>query len=390
MDGIYLDNNATTRPADQVVEAVDEANRRLWANPSSVHRAGQEVRRALDLARAEDAELLGCRERELVFTSGATESNNLALRGIAAVRDTDRQPRKLIVSTPLEHAAIREPLDQLQREGYQTAMLPATRSGLVDADALDELLAGRADQIALVSVHWANNETGVVQPIERIAAACRAHRVPLHTDATQAVGKLPVDFAELPVAAASFSAHKFHGPKGVGGLYVNGSQRLRPQLIGGPQERQRRGGTENVPAIIGMGVAARLARQWVAGDGPTRVAALRDRFEKTITHTAPDVVINAGDAPRLCNTSNLSSPGLEAEAMLILLSERGVFASAGAACSSGSLEPSPVLLAMGIGDAIAHGAVRLSLSRQTDQAQVDQAATIYLQALDKLRQSMPA
>lgn len=389
MQPIYLDNNATTRPADEVTEAVREACDRWWANPSSVHRAGQEVRRRVELARAQVGDLLGCKERELIFTSGATEANNLALRGIVALRDADRRPRKLVVTTPTEHSAIREPCEQLEREGYEIARLRVDTDGGIDLAAFEQLLAERGDEIALVSVHWANNETGVIQPIQRIGEICHDHAVPLHTDGTQAVGKLPIDLANLPIDAMSLSAHKFHGPKGIGALYVRSRLRLRPQIFGGPQERERRGGTENAPGIIGMGVAAELAGEWLIGDGPAALRRLRDRFEHSVIERVDDAIVNAGGAPRLDNTSNIAFPPLEAEAILIMLSERGLYASAGAACSSGSLEPSPILLAMGIGEAAAHGSVRFSLSRYTTDAEIDQALETIPAVITKLRQSMP-
>ncbi len=382
---IYLDNNATTQPADEVVEAATRAQRELWANPSSVHRFGQRTRQAIELARSEVCALIGCRERELVFTSGATEANNFALRGIAAVRGE----RRVIVTTPTEHAAVREPCEQMQRDDYEVVQLPVDGSGLASPDDLAGLLRERGGEIALVSVHWANNETGVIQPIERLAELCRAHRIPFHTDASQMVGKVPVDVKAAGVDALSFSGHKFHGPKGIGGLFVRSSLRLRPLVTGGPHERQRRGGTEAVAAIVGLGEAAKLARHFVESDDRTRGQALRDRFEQTICRMVDQAGVNAADAPRLWNTSNIAFRGLEAEAILLLLSERDVCASAGAACSSGSLEPSPVLLAMGLDEPVAHGSVRFSLSRFTAEDEIDQALVVIPQVIEKLRSTMP-
>lgn len=389
MESVYLDHNATTPPLPQVVEAVTDALTRGWANPSSVHRAGQEVRRRLELARSQVGELIGCRDRELIFTSGATEANNLALRGIVDLRDSPRRSRKVVITTTTEHSAVREPCDELERLGYEVIRLPVDRNGLVDVGRFDELLAERGDEIALVSIHWANNETGVIQPIEHIGQACREAGVPFHTDGTQAVGKLPIDLAQLPIDAMSLSAHKFHGPKGVGALYVRSRLRLRPQVLGGPQERERRGGTENAPGIIGMGVAAHLAGRWLEEGGPTQLAAMRDRLEQAIIESVDQAKVNADDAPRLCNTTNIAFPPLEAEAILIMLSERGIYASAGAACSSGSLEPSPVLLAMGIGEPAAHGSIRFSLSRLTTDAELDRAVAVVPEVIAKLRTSMP-
>ena len=385
---IYLDNNATTQPDAAVLQAMMRAGGELWANPSSVHRAGQATRRQIDLAREQVAALIGCRDRELIFTSGATEADNLALRGIVAARDTPRSPRKTLITSTTEHSAIGEPANQLEREGYRVIRLGVSAAGLVDPTQLQKAIDEQAGDIALVSIHWANNETGVLQPIAQLGEICRAAGVPLHTDATQAVGKLPVDVSQTPIDALSFSAHKFHGPKGIGGLYLKGTQRLRPQNIGGPQERERRGGTENTPAIIGMAKAAELAIDWLHGEGPAQLAALRDRFEQATIDAVEGSVVNAAGVERLVNTTNIAFSPLEAEAILILLSERGVYAAAGAACSSGSLESSPVLLAMGLPEPVAHASVRFSLSRYTTADQIDQALQIIPPAVGRLRQSM--
>lgn len=425
----YLDNNATTRPADEVLAAMDEANRTLWANPSSVHRFGQLVRQRLELARASVASLIGAKPRELVLTSGGTEANNLAIWGTLGMpagpgRDSAKLGPAALVTTAVEHAAVREPAEALERGGGRVFRLPLADGGVVDIDGLDAALdtavaavvtadrdaAGSPVGTVLVSVQWANNETGAVQPVGAIASAVvaarrragRSARVVLHLDATQAVGKLPVDVnnlepgktppGELPVGAdlLTLAAHKFHGPKGVGALFVKTGARLRPVLIGGPQEREKRGGTENVAGVIGMGVAAELAEAFV--DDAAAVASLRglrDRLEQRVRERVPSVVVNSGGVERLWNTSNLAFPGLEAEAVLLGLSERGVCGSAGAACSSGSLEPSPVLRAMGVPEAVAHGSVRLSLSRFTTEAEVDVAVEALTAVVDRLARVMP-
>lgn len=382
---MYLDNNSTTMPAPQVVEAVHEMLREEWGNPSSVHRFGQRARRRVELARQQVCRLIGCGEREMVFTSGATESNNTALRGLLSVRGG----RRTIITTKLEHSAVREPCARLAKEGFNIVDLPVSLDGLVDLGALKDALAQHADDVAIVSIHYINNETGAIQPIERIGAVCREQRVPFFTDATQAVGKLKINSAELPVDAMSFSAHKFHGPKGVGGLYIRGRQKFMPQQLGGPHERERRAGTENTPGIVGMGVAAELAEQFLASDGPERGGRQRDRLERGIVQQVEGAVVNSAGAPRLWNTTNIGFPPLESEGILILLSERGLSAAAGAACSSGSLEPSPVLLAQGIPEPVAHGSIRLSLSRYTTDEEIDQAIEIIPQAISKLRASMP-
>ncbi|MCH7547766.1 MAG: aminotransferase class V-fold PLP-dependent enzyme [Planctomycetes bacterium] len=384
MQFLYLDNNATTRPADEVVEVMNAALRENWANPSSVHRQGQAVRQKLELARESVCRLIGCRDRYLTFTSGGTEAANLAILG-----SLESLPkRNVLVTTKLEHVAVRELADRMEKKGVEVLWLASQPDGVIEADALEAILNDRAGDIALVSVQWVNNETGVIQPVERFGAMCREKGVRFHTDATQRVGKLPVNVADLPVDLLSFAAHKFHGPKGVGGLYAGRGVRISPQSIGGPQERERRGGTENTPGILGFGVAADLARAWLESDERERLASLRDEFEKTICSRCEETSINCFEAPRIWNTTNIAFHRLEAEAILMLLSERGVCASAGAACSSGSLDPSPVLLAMGIPPEAAHGSVRFSLSRETTKEELDQVAEIVPEAIGKLRKSM--
>jgi cysteine desulfurase len=385
---IYLDSNATTEPAPEVVEAVARAMRDTWANPSSVHRAGGEAKRVVELAREAVARLIGCQERELVFTSGGTEGANLAIRGSLEHFGAAEPGRRVLVTTKFEHSAVRELAQKLEKRGTEVVWLPgaADASGVADLDRLESLLAARGDEIALVSLMWANNETGSITDIARAGAICRDAGVRFHTDATQWVGKMPTDLAALQIDLASFAAHKFHGPKGVGGIYVRRNVHIAPQTYGGPQERERRGGTENVPAIAGMGVAADLARVWLSGDGAARGAALRDRFEQTVV-SATEGLVHARNAPRLWNTTNIGFPRLEAEAILLLLSERGLFASAGAACSSGSLDPSPVLLAMGVEPEVAHGSIRFSLSRDTTESDCTEAAQRVIAAIHRLRNS---
>ena len=381
MEQIYLDSAATTRPADEVVEAMTAALRQRWANPSSIHRAGQAVRREMELARASVGELLGCQERELVFVSGGTEASSLGIRGALAAQPN----RRVLVTSRLEHGAVRELAETLAGQGVEVIWLGNDEQGVVDLDALRRLLAGRGSEVALVSIMWVNNETGVIQPIEEIGGICREHGVRFHSDATQRAGKLPVDVRELPVDLLSFAAHKFHGPKGIGALYVRRGLRLQPQIIGGPQERSRRAGTENVPAIVGFGVAARLAREWLATGERGRLAALRDSFERRLIERLGEVSINGGGAPRSWDISNLAFARREAEPILLMLSERGLCASAGAACASGSLEPSPVLRAMGVPPELAEGSVRFSLCRETTADEIDRAVELVADAVTRLR-----
>ncbi|MEM8756310.1 MAG: cysteine desulfurase family protein [Planctomycetota bacterium] len=401
---LYFDNNATTRPLPAVAAAMDTAARTLWANPSSVHRPGQDVRHAVELARSQAARLINARPRELVMTSGGTESIELAIRGVLAARPGG-VPQSIVTSA-VEHAAVRDLLETLG-SSVEIRLAPLLPGGVIDAAGLGGLID---ESTALVSLQWANNETGAIQPVRAAGELCRERRVPLHIDGTQWVGKMPTDFgtgtaggdaahddsAGAWIDLLTFSPHKFHGPKGVGALAVRRGTALgavRP----GSQELGRRGGTENVPGIVGLGAACEAAQAWLAEPAEReRLAALRDRFEAAVLAAVPAAVVNRPDAigehdrgVRLWNTSSIGFPGIEAEALLLMLSERGVCASAGAACSSGSLEPSPVLLAMGIEPRIAHGSVRFSLSRETAEDDIDEAAAVVCRCSSALASALP-
>jgi cysteine desulfurase len=380
MDLIYLDNNATTQTAPEVVEAMLPYFGEFYGNASSVHRFGQRSRKAVDDARGAVAKLIGSADSEVIFTGSGTEGVNTAIRGILAAR----LPRKRIITSSVEHSATRQLCAQLAREGCEIVEIGVDRSGLLN---LDEFTRALSDEIALVSMLWVNNETGVIFPVEEIAALCHAHHIPFHTDATQAVGKIPVNVGRIGADAMSFAAHKFHGPKGVAGLFARRGLRLRPLLIGGTQERGKRGGTENVPGIVGMGKAAELAAAGLPD--MQRVGLLRDRLERGILERIADTHVNGAIEHRAPNTSNISFALLEAEAILLLMSEQGICASAGAACSSGSLEPSPVLKAMHIEPKLAHGAVRFSLSHYTTDAEVDRTLHLLPGMIEKLRSVLP-
>ncbi len=396
---IDLDHNATTKPSPGVIAAITRGLTDFYHNPSSVHRAGQAARQQIELARADIAHLIGAKAREVTFCSGGTEAINLVIRGVVdawggsarhgdgAGAPSHNTATPTILSTRVEHAAVRELLESLEKTGRaRVRWASISREGFVDLDALDALLPG----CALASIQWANNETGTIQPIEAIAARCRTHRVPLHVDGTQWVGKEPTNVSSLNADFLTFSPHKFHGPKGVGVLWSRAGARLRPQ-VPGAQELGRRGGTENVPGIMGAGVAAREAIQWLdEAAARSRQGSLRDRFERAILDAIPDASVNGSLTHRLWNTTNIAFPRLEAEALLMILSEQGLCASAGAACSSGSLDPSPVLLAMGIPPELAHGSLRFSLGRETTRSEIDAAATIVIEAVRRLRNSMPA
>jgi cysteine desulfurase len=403
---IYLDNNATTRPPEPVCAAMLEMLTDGWPNPSSVHRPGQAVRHRVELARKKLAELIGARPRQITLCGSGTEAIDLAIRGALLAQGrlggARKNPPGAIVTTRVEHVAIRDLAGALEREeGVRVYWAALDSRGQVDLESLRALLAANPD-ISLVSVQWANNETGIVQPVHEIAALCREHNILFHTDATQWVGKMPTVVGDAAPSASAlgtqhsalspdlltYSPHKFHGPKGVGILFSRPGVRTAP-LIHGEQELGRRGGTENVPGIIGAGVAAELAMAWLAdSQNIERGRALRDRFESAILAHVPDAAVNGAHIERLWNTSSISFPRLEAEAILLLLSERGLCASAGAACASGSLEPSPVLKALGIPPEFAHGTVRFSLSRETTPREIDDAVQIVAECIARLRESM--
>lgn len=376
---IYLDNNSTTRPSPGVVEAVGRGLTDFWHNPSSMHRPGQAARQQVELARREAAALIGVPAKEVTFTSGGTEAIDLAIRGFLA-----SSSRRVVVSTRIEHAAVRDLLEDLsKRDRVEVRWAPVSNEGVVELEALREVLHGAG----LVSIQWANNETGAVQPVAEVAALCREAGALFHCDATQWVGKEPV--IAPPSDLMTFSPHKFHGPKGVGIFWARRGVGIRP-VIHGTQELGRRGGTENVPGIIGAGVACGEAQAWLArAEEREQLRALRDDFESRVRAEIPHARVNSGGAPRLWNTTNIGFPRLEAEALLLYLSERGLCASAGAACSSGSLEPSPVLLAMGVPAEFAHGSLRFSLSRETTPEEVATGARLVAQAVRALSESMP-
>jgi cysteine desulfurase len=403
---IYLDANSTTRPTERVRAAMARADEHLWANPSSVHRAGQEVRREIELARDRVCTLIaGSKPREIVFTSGGTEALDLAIRGSIAARASTVPT---LITTAVEHAAIRDLGEELSKRGLVNRELLALRSdtsGIVDEHAAAETIA-RAGRNSIIVMQWANNETGAIQPVGTVGLAARAAGATFICDATQWVGKRPTFVREpapreptptepghdddlCPCDALICAPHKFHGPKGVGILWLAPTMRLRPTLLGS-QEMGRRGGTENTSAIIGAGVACEEAAAWL--NHPARpsprdhFAAMRDRFEAQLLASIPWAKVHS--EARLWNTSSIAFPGLEAEALLLALSERGLYASAGAACSSGSLEPSPVLLAMGINEPEAHGTLRFSLSRETTEAELTQAVPIIAEVVRRLAKIM--
>lgn len=374
---LYLDNNATTRPAPQVVDCMRDCLETDWGNPSSSHRTGLAARRRIDLARGAAAELLGCEPRELIFTSGGTEAANLAILGAWNHLQATAPRRTLLACAGTEHPAVLDAIERGGMLGGEVVRLSVDHDGLVDLGFLDQLLQDRGDELAICSVMWANNETGVIQPIEEIARRCRACGVLFHTDAVQWVGREPLSFRESSIDLLSCSGHKFHGPKGAGALVVRDGVRLRSAQLGGPQERERRGGTENVAAIAGFGVACELAQTWLQGAGREQGLRLKQHFESQLLDLYEGAVVNGGGAPRLWNTTNLALPGLQAQALVVVLSERGLAVSGGAACASGSIEVSGVLGAMGVEPELAAGSLRISLGRETSETDLDQAVEVF-------------
>lgn len=369
MRNVYLDNNATTQPAPEVLEAMAPFFTELWGNPSSMHFFGGQVKKHIERAREQTAALLGADPSEIVFTSCGTESDNAAIRGAA-----EASPERLqLITTRVEHPAVLEPCRALRAAGHALTELEVDSAGHLDMPQLRRALSRGP---ALVSVMWANNETGVIFPMAQVAAEVKAAGSIMHTDAVQAVGKVPINVRETPVDLLSLSGHKIHAPKGVGALYVRRGTRLKPFMLGGHQEAGRRGGTENVPYIVGLGKACEMAARHMAEDA-ARMRALRDRLEAGILATCPDASVNGDRDQRLPNTLNVSFRYIEGEAILYHLSDLGISASSGSACASGSLEPSHVIRAMGVPFTAAHGSIRFSLSRYNTEEDIS-----YL--LDKL------
>jgi cysteine desulfurase len=377
---IYLDHNATTPLRDEVIAAVARVLREVAGNPSSAHGEGAAARAELEGARERVAALLGARRAEVVFTSGATEANNLAIHGVARAA----RGRHLVASV-IEHPSVEEPLAALAAEGWRVTRVGVDAGGRVDAE---RVAAALEPETALVSLMWANNETGVIQPIERVAESCRERGIPLHVDATQAVGKLPVRLDRVPVDLLSASAHKCNGPKGAGFLVVRGALALAPWLRGGAQERGRRGGTQNVPGIVGLGVAAELAANELE-ERAERCAALRDRLWAGIEAKIPRVRRNGAPEHVLPNTLNVEFVGTAGDVLLEALDGEGVAVSAGAACASGALHPSPVLLTMGRTPEQARASLRLSVGHGNDGAQIDRVLALLPDLVARVRAAAP-
>ncbi|PYQ14745.1 MAG: cysteine desulfurase NifS [Acidobacteria bacterium] len=376
MSRIYLDHNATTPLDPRVLEAMLPVLREGFGNPSSLHWFGQQARAAVDIAREQVASLIGASPGEIVFTASGTEADNTALRGSAAAA---REPRRKIVTTTIEHHAVMNTAKALAEEGVPVESVRAGAGGVVD---LDDLRAKADARTALVAMMLANNETGIVEPVAEAVRVAREHGALVHCDAVQAVGKITVDVRALDVDTLALSAHKIYGPKGVGALYVKRGTRLKAFVRGGSQERNRRAGTENVAGIVGLGRAAELAREEMAGEA-ARLAGLRDRLEARLL-ALPGALRN-GEGPRVPNTTNLSFAEVEAESLVMALDMAGLAVSTGAACAAGAVEPSHVLRAMGLPLERVQASLRFSLGRTTTAEQVDRAAEIVAEAVDRQR-----
>lgn len=380
---VYCDNNATTSVSAEVLEVMLPFFQQYYGNPSSLYPFGGQLAAEINKTREKIAELIGARlDLEIYFTSGATESNNMAIQGALKAQPE----KKHIVISSVEHESILHLADDLETQGYEVSRISVDHSGQLNLKELKESI--RPDT-AIVSIMIANNETGVVFPIQKISEIVKDEGALFHTDAVQALGKIPVNVSEMPVDLLSASSHKLHGPKGVGILYVRRGTRLKPLIIGGQQERGRRGGTENVPAIIGLGKAAELASGFLK-EGMSYISDLRDELEQGIVSKIPMAQINGRDAQRLPNTTNISFEGVEGEAVLLALNELGVCASSGSACASGKFEPSHVLQAMGVPDHLGHGSLRFSLGRYNIPEDVEIIIQELPEIVQRLRNMTPS
>lgn len=381
MSVIYLDNNATTKVDKAVFEEMQPYFCELYGNPSSMHFFGGQVQGKVTEARKRVAELLGASPDEIIFTACGTESDNTAIRSALEVLPD----RRHIITSRVEHPAVLTQCRNLTNKGYRVTEIGVDGAGRLD---MAEYKQAIDDDTAMVSFMWANNETGVIFPVEEAAAIAKAKGALFHTDAVQAVGKIPINMAASQIDMLSLSGHKLHAPKGIGTLYVRKGTPFRPLLVGGHQERSRRAGTENAAAIIALGKACQLAGQFMDAENTT-VKAKRDRLEQTLMDAIPHARINGDGAERLPNTTSVAFEFVEGEAILLLLSELGICASSGSACTSGSLEPSHVLRAMGVPFTCAHGSIRFSLSRYTDDAEIDTVINEMPAIIARLRQMSP-
>jgi cysteine desulfurase len=379
---IYVDNNATTMVAPEVLDAMLPYFSTYYGNPSSMHSFGGGVAGSIKTARENVARLIGAQPEEIVFTSCGTESDGTAIR--AAIESYP--DKKHIVTSRVEHPAVKNLFEILSKKGYRATFVPVDHRGRLDIDYLYDSLS---DDTAIVSLMWGNNETGVIFPIEEISREVKSRGILFHTDAVQAVGKFPINISETGVDMLSLSGHKFHSPKGIGALYIRKGTRFSPFMVGGHQEKGRRGGTENTASITGLGKAAELADAHLAENGYDRISRLRDKLEQSLLTRVPNAMINGDPANRLANTTSIAFEYVEGEAILLMMNEYGICASSGSACTSGSLEPSHVLRAMGVPFTAAHGSIRFSLSRYNTEDEIDVILEKLPPIIERLRELSP-
>ena len=381
MKTVYLDNNATTQVAEEVMEAMLPYFRELYGNPSSMHTFGGQVGQKIRAAREQVAQLIGASPDEILFTSCGTESDNAAIHSALATRPD----KKHIIASRVEHPAIRALGAHLATQGYRVTELPVDKNGVLDLENLEKSMT---PDTAVVSLMWGNNETGVIFPVEEAAAMAHERGILFHTDAVQSTGKISINLKKNAIDMLSISGHKLHAPKGIGVLYVRKGTKFSPFLIGGHQERERRGGTENTSSIVGLGKACELAAKNMEQES-TYVKSLRDKLEKEILERIPQSRVNGDTTNRLPNTTNISFEFVEGEAILLLMNEQGICASSGSACTSGSLQPSHVLRAMGVPFTMAHGSIRFSLSIYNTAAEIDFVIDKMPAIIERLRGMSP-
>lgn len=379
MHRVYLDNNATTPILPEVFEAMRPFYLEEFGNASSIHHYGQHARAAVEKARGSVAALLHARPAEIVFTSGGTEADNLAIFGLVGRGDH-------VITSTIEHHAVLNSCKRLEQMGCEVTSVPVNGRGEVDPDDVRKALRPNTK---LISIMMANNETGVLQPVEEIGRVAREADVFFHTDAVQAAGKVPIDVEKIASDVLSISGHKIHAPQGTGALFIKKGTLIQPLLYGGSHERQRRAGTENLPGIVALGKAAEIARKWLESDGPAKMAAMRDGLQDALLNAVEDAGVNGLGAPRVPNTTNLWFDHVEGEALVIALDLKGLAVSSGAACSSGAIEPSHVLLAMGLSHQRARSSIRFSLGKQTAQQDVDFALSVVPETVSRLREISP-
>ena len=379
MHRVYLDNNATTPVLPEVFEAMRPYYLEQFGNASSIHHYGQHARAAVEKARASVAALVNARPAEIVFTSGGTEADNLGIFGLVQRGDH-------VITSTIEHSAVMNSCKRLEQMGCEVTYVPVGAQGEIYPGNVEMALRPNT---RLISIMMANNETGVIQPVEEIGKIAQAADVFFHTDAVQAAGKIPIDVQKIACDALSISGHKIHAPQGTGALYIKKGTLIQPQIYGGSHERQRRAGTENLPGIVGIGKAAEISKHWLDSNGPAEMAAMRDRLQSAILAAMEDVGVNGLDAARVPNTTNLWFDHIEGEALVIALDLKGLAVSSGAACSSGAIEPSHVLLAMGLPHQRARASIRISLGKQTTNGDIDFAIKVIPETVARLREISP-